>query len=108
MTSYFNTYYNAQRLYGEAEDEVWSLPDLQKMGRNYYLAQFNISQTTRGKFTQVVEKCSKLLQYHPNSSFVDDALIMIGMSYFYEGENLQAERKFRELIDGYPWPSVRG
>ncbi len=102
MTSYFNTYYNAQRLYDKAEAEVWELPELQKMGRNYYLAQFNIPQGTRTEFTQVVEKCSKLLQYHPNSSFVDDALLMIGMSYFYEGENLQAERKFRELIDGYP------
>jgi TolA-binding protein len=102
MTSYFNTYYNAQRLFAEAEDEVWSLPELQKTGRNYYLAQFNISQSTKGKFTQVVEKCSKLLQYHPNSSLVDDALLMIGMSYFYEGDNLQAERKFRELINGYP------
>jgi TolA-binding protein len=54
----------------------------------------------------VVEKCSKLLQYHPNSSFVDDALMMIGMSYFYEGDNLQAERKFRELLDGYPGSSL--
>jgi len=102
MTSYFNTYYNAQRVYGEAENEVWTLPELQKVGRDYYLVQFNIPQGTRTKFTQVVEKCSKLLQYHPGSNLVDDALLMIGMSYFYQGDHLQAERKFRELIQGYP------
>ncbi|MGB6648708.1 MAG: hypothetical protein WBG01_09280, partial [Bacteroidota bacterium] len=35
ITSYFNTYYNAQRIFDEAENEVWNLPDTRYTGRNY-------------------------------------------------------------------------
>ena len=61
-----------------------------------------IGTGTRTKFTTVIEKCSKLLQYHPESDLVDDALLMIGRSYYFQAEYQQAERKCRELIDGYP------
>ncbi len=85
--AYFNTYYNAQKAFREAEDEVWNQPDLkvQGAGKNY-LAVFNVSQNTRTKFSSVIEKCSKLLEYHPESNLVDDALMMIGKSYFYQND----------------------
>lgn len=101
MGAYFNTYYNAQRVFGEAELETLTLLDARPGGRNY-LAPCVIGPGPRGKFVSVIEKCSKLLQYHPESSLVDDALMMIGKAYYYQDENQQAERKFRELIDGYP------
>ncbi len=101
FTAYFNTYYNAQRAFTEAEDEVWVMPDTRESGRNL-LIPLNISQGARTKFTAVIEKCSKLLQYHPEAGLVDDALIMIGLSYYYQGEYQKAERKFIELIEGYP------
>lgn len=99
-TSYFNTFYNAQKVYTEAENEIWTQRDLQRLGRNYYLGP--ITNANKTKFTSVIEKCSKLLQYHPESSFVDDALLMIGMSYYYTDDNQAADRKFRELLDRYP------
>ncbi len=101
--AYFNTYYNAQKAFREAEDEVWNSPDLkaQGAGKNY-LATFNVSQGTKTKFSSVIEKCSKLLEYHPESNLVDDALLMIGKSYFYQNDYQPAERKFKELISGYP------
>ena len=103
-TSYFNTYYNAQRLFGEAEEEVWSQKEYQRLGRNYYLGP--MTNPNKAKFTSVIEKCSKLLQYHPESNLVDDALFMIGMSYYYETDNQAAERKFRELFTQYPNSSL--
>jgi len=103
MGAYFNTYYNAQKAFSEAEDAVWNQPELKQAGtgRNY-LAQFNVTQDAKTKFASVIEKCSKLLQYHPESNLVDDALMMIGKSYFYQADYQQAERKFNELISGYP------
>jgi tetratricopeptide (TPR) repeat protein len=101
IASYFNTYYNAQRLFSEAEEEVWNQPDTRLLGRNL-LAQFTIPSGTRTKFLSVIEKTSKLLQYHPESNLVDNALLMIGMSYYYQAEYPKAERKFIELLDGYP------
>lgn len=99
--AYFNTYYNAQRLFSEAEAEVFAQSDARAGGRSY-LVPFAIQAATRTKFVSVIEKGSKLLQYHPDSKLVDDALLMIGKSYFYSDEDQKAERKFRELIDGYP------
>ncbi len=101
FSAYFNTYYNARTLYGQAEDEVWAMPEVRDAGKNM-LALVPIGSGPKTKFTSVIEKCSKLLQYHPESSLVDDALLMIGRSYFFQGEYQQADRKCRELIDGYP------
>ena len=103
---YFNTLYNAQHQFNEAQDEVWSLPEARLTGKNY-LAPLPIQQSTRTKLTSVIEKCSKLLQYHPDSRYVDDALMMIGKSYYYQGDFQKAERKFSELINGYPESGYR-
>lgn len=105
ISVYFNTYYNAQRLYNEAEGEVWSLPETRMSGKNL-LTPFVIGGQTRTKFTQVIEKCSKLLQYHPDSRYVDDALLMIARCYYFQGDYLSAERKCQELMTGYPESSL--
>lgn len=101
LGAYFNTFYNAQRLFSEAEEEILKQRDL-KQADTTFLPAFNLSGTTKTKLTSVVEKCSKLLQYHPESGLVDDALMMIGKSYFYQNELQKAERKFGELSESFP------
>ncbi|HTR99428.1 MAG TPA: tetratricopeptide repeat protein [Bacteroidota bacterium] len=101
VSAYFNTYYNARRLFNDAETEVMAQLDARPGGRNW-LSTCAIQAGTRGKLESVIEKCSKLLQYHPESSLVDDALMMIGKSYYYEDDNQQAMRKFNEIISQYP------
>lgn len=46
---------------------------------------------------KVIEKCSKILQFHQESSFVDDALFMTGKAFYYQQEYASAQRKFLEL-----------
>lgn len=99
--AYFNTYYNARRLFSEAEAEILA-QQAAKQPPPEFLAPFAIQHAPRTKLTSVIEKCSKLLQYHPQSALVDDALLMVGQAYFYQDENQKAERKFKELIEGYP------
>ncbi|MCZ6775902.1 MAG: tetratricopeptide repeat protein [Ignavibacteria bacterium] len=99
--AYFNTYYNAQRLFSEAEEEL-SKQSATRQTEKVFLAPIAVPAATKTKLTSVVEKCSKLLQYHPESELVDDALMMIGKSYYYQNEHQKAERKFREIMDGYP------
>jgi TolA-binding protein len=101
ISAYFNTFYNASRQFGEAEDELWSQPDTRFAGKNWLLV-LNPPATSRAKFTAVIEKCSKLLQYHPESGLVDDALLMVAKSYFYQGDFQKTERKCKELLEGYP------
>ena len=69
---------------------------------DYSVELFTTSPGARQKLTSVIEKCSKLLQYHPESGLVDDALFMIGKSYYYQNDLQRAERKFLELLDGFP------
>lgn len=101
LSAYFNTYYNASRLFSEVESEI----ELQRDPRkevDYSVELFTTSPGARQKLTSVIEKCSKLLQYHPESGLVDDALFMIGKSYYYQNDLQRAERKFLELLDGFP------
>jgi len=101
VSAYFNTYYNAHKLFDDAETEVMTQLDTRPGGRNW-LSPFGIQAGTKTKLESVIEKCSKLLQYHPESSLVDDALLMIGKCYYYEDDNQQAMRKFNEIISQYP------
>jgi TolA-binding protein len=98
--AYFNTYYNATRLFDEAVLEIQTTEKNQQS--KGLPPQKEISPTARQKLTGVIEKCSKLLQYYPTSKWVDDALMLIGESYYYMGEYLKAERKFAELIAQFP------
>lgn len=101
--AYFNTYYNAQKLFSEAEEEVLTQQrDPRTVGQKVFLPPFVVSPSAKTKFTSVIEKCSKLLQYHPGSNLVDDALMLIGKSYYYQNDNPKAERKFVELVETFP------
>ena len=51
---------------------------------------------------KVIEKCSNILQFSSNSSYVDDALMMLGKSFYYQKNYLKAQRKFEELISTQP------
>jgi TolA-binding protein len=99
--AYFNTFYNAQRQFAEAEQELLTQPDVKQKDRPFGYT-FNVQSATKAKFTAVIDKCSKLLQYHPESNLIDDALLMIGKSYYYQNDYQPAERKFRELLEQFP------
>jgi tetratricopeptide (TPR) repeat protein len=107
--AYFNTYYNAQRAFTEAEQEVLTPTLAQGATRaeRMFLAPFEASAQAKTKFATVIEKCSKLLQYHPESKLVDDALLMIGKSYYYQNEHQSAERKFTEILTSFPESDLR-
>lgn len=99
--SYFNTFYNAQRLFSEAEDAVLAAEKEYRETPNQTRA-FTIPAAARSKFTASIEKNSKLLSFYPNSKWVGDALLMIGKAYYYTDDDVRAERKFLELSAKYP------
>ncbi len=99
--SYFNTFYKAQRLFSDAEDEVAKARRdfLERPARSRVFA---IPAAARQKFQTSIEKNSKVLSFYPNSKWVDDALLMIGKAYFYMEDDVRAERKFLELAVQFP------
>lgn len=100
--SYFNAYYNANRLFSEAETEIRTAA-LAARGKEEPSGQIvTIPATSKQKLTAVIDKCSNILAFHPNGNLVDDALFLIGKSFYYQGDYVRAERKFTELLVRYP------
>ncbi len=53
-------------------------------------------------YEDAIKKASKVLKFHPESKWVDDALWLIGKSYYNMGDYLLADRKFKELVINHP------
>lgn len=105
VTGYFNTYYNAKKIFDEA------VRDLQgKTTRNVdssYFVSYQPSAQVTAKFDKVIEKCSKIIQLYPQSNLVDDALLLIGKTYVYNDESELAVRKFEEFFEAFPTSDLR-
>ncbi|MEP0822898.1 MAG: tetratricopeptide repeat protein [Ignavibacterium sp.] len=96
--AYFNSYYNAARIFDEAEREVLDHERTVRMRQGLVDRHVDPPASAKAKFSTVIDKCSNILSFQPRSALVDDALLLIGKSYFYQGEFVKAERKFIELL----------
>ncbi|MDP3682696.1 MAG: tetratricopeptide repeat protein, partial [Ignavibacteria bacterium] len=93
FTTYFNLYYNTSTLFDEAETAV------QKAQTDVFATtEPNVPASAAASLNKVIEKCSKILQFNYESAFVDEALFMLGKSFYYQKNYLKALRKFQELI----------
>jgi tetratricopeptide (TPR) repeat protein len=97
FTTYFNLYYNTVDVYSQAES---SMLDTQK--DPFSLNDVPLPSTTAAQFNKVIEKASKILQFGSKSMFVDDALMMLGKSFYYQKSYIKALRKFQELVTAHP------
>ena len=97
FTTYFNLYYNTSDVYSQAETAVL---DAQK--DPFSMNDVQLPATTAAQFNKVIEKASKILQFGSKSIFVDDALMMLGKSFYYQKSYIKALRKFQELATAHP------
>jgi outer membrane protein assembly factor BamD (BamD/ComL family) len=98
MVAYFNTYYDAKQTFDEAEEDTKAFL-LTQRGKEVLPP---LPADLIKKFDKVIDKCSNILAFHRTSSSADDALFLIGKSFFYQQEYIKAEKKFNELISQYP------
>jgi len=126
-TTYFNTYYNMQRLHTEITDEFRYHDEYAKPPKPRvvvpiepdivletpatgalppYLDQMvvktNKLQPVRIKVDSIIIKGSKILATHGQSDFVDGTLYMMAQAYFYRSEWLPSAIKCMELIEKFP------
>lgn len=97
FTTYFNIYYNANELFQKAEKQITD----QKTDL-FATEPTTIPPAAGADLQKVIEKCSNILQFSPNSSYVEDALIMLGKCFYYQKNYLKGRRKFEELISSQP------
>ncbi len=71
-----------------------------------FMQEFIISQRqlqpVKVKLDSIIIKGSKILAYHPKSSFVEGSIFLMAKSYFYKNEWLPSQIKCSELIDKFP------
>ncbi len=103
--AYFNTFYNAKKSFEAGEKKRLKMLEaerkrqtsVQNRGRQRRRSAPRIQE-----FTKAIEKASKVLELYPKSKYVDDALMIIGKSFFYQQEYIKAQRKFNELLTAFP------
>lgn len=101
FTTYFNLYHNAKTLYYDAEEQI-----IKERKDIFAISEAAIPAGANQNLPKVIEKFSKLLQFHNKSSYVDDALFLIGKAFFYQRSYIKASRKFQELIATQPNSSL--
>jgi len=99
LTAYYNTFHNAQKAFekGVRSIEQSSRSDVD---RTQYISVFPDVQVPSGEssFEKAIQKSADVLRKHPNSKWVDDALLLIGRSRYYQQNYVGAIQKFREVI----------
>lgn len=96
FNAYYNTYFNAKKSYQAGLDKSLS------QARQYNTLQpIQVYETPLGagaaEFNNVIEKGANVLRKYKNTKWVDNALEIIGKSYFYRKEYFNAQQKFDEL-----------
>jgi TonB family protein len=123
---YYNTFYYAEKYFKQAEEnqekrekqapgqreQPQSYPPTGKeypgkgfeegYQKGYQPPQRGSYNPDKELYEKAIQKASKVLTFHPNSKYVDDALYIIGKSYYSMEEYQKADRKFKELVVNFP------
>jgi TolA-binding protein/outer membrane protein OmpA-like peptidoglycan-associated protein len=88
--AYYNTFYNAKSFYREG----------------LKLKEQNQHSQAKAKFDKAIEKSALVIKQWPKSRWVDDALFLVGASYYEEGQYSKAIRHFDQLGLAFPNSSL--
>lgn len=125
FTTYFNTYYNMERLKKESEEEFNYQEEKMKLRPRVLVPEINIDapkkisnhlppfltefiiskqkrQPVKVKLDSMIIKGSKILSKHPKSNYIQQTLYLMAVSFFYQNLWLNSQIKCGELIDRFP------
>jgi TolA-binding protein len=98
--AYFNTLYNAEQKFAEAEKADAHRRAAEAAGGAG--AQTPMSNPNAEAYEEVVEKCKKMIARYPDSRHVDDAMLLIGKSLYALGRHEEAAAALDSLLSRYP------
>jgi len=101
FSAYYNKYYNAKRSLAEGIHGFEERLDQQPINQDIFLSLFGRSDqavTQRQPFEDAITKSSDILRKHPNSKWVDDAIMIIGKAWFFTLNFAGAEEKFNDIL----------
>jgi hypothetical protein len=103
-TSYFNWYYNADRLFDETVgllETQYRFPEQGFMEVVYYGTPESV-QSLIPDLEKVNEKNDAVMFKHPNGNFIDECRLLNGKSWFYRQNYRKALKNLRVVIDSFP------
>lgn len=100
--AYYNTFYNIKKDFKAAERRVARAQIEQPPSNAPRPGQPAQGASSAQAYQDILQSCAKLLEYYPNSRWIDDALMIMGVCYFRSDEFARAERKFTELTTIFP------
>lgn len=96
FNAYYNTFYNAEKSF-----ESGLRKNLAQNRQYNPLEPIRIHPVPLNAgaqdFDKAIEKAADILRRHDDTKWVDDALFLIGRSYYYRQDYFSADQKFREL-----------
>lgn len=103
--AYYNTHYNAKKSFRAGLKQIERQPvTIDPDGP----ARVHREPDEAGKeyFAETIDREARLLRKFPDSKWADDALFLIGKSYYYRKEFYLALQKFEELYALNPGPEL--
>lgn len=108
FNAYFNTYYNASTTFNRAYEQV------ERQNRREQInpeRPIRIHRTpprvAQNEFEEVILTSADILRNHNESRWIDNAIELIGKSYFYQQQYFSADQKFIELYNNALTPQRR-
>lgn len=98
FTAYYNTFYNAKQDFAEGINLVEKQP-VQLNPDTLIQAHPTPVLTGEEHFERAVDNAAQVLRRFSNSKWTDDALLLMGKSYYYLQEYFLARQKFEEILD---------
>ena len=91
---YFNTYYNAEKYFRQAE-KARTEGEEDRGGRRAGYGYESL-------YDKAVRKASIVLEKHPDSELVDDAMFLAGRALYWQRDFAYGARSFQDLEENFP------
>ena len=104
--AYYNTYYNAEKNFNTGLKKVQDQPQQIDPAETVRIHPAPV-QAGNSDFQKAIDKGAKILRKFPGSKWTDDALLLIGKSYYYRQEFYPARQKFEELYNATSSPEMK-
>jgi tetratricopeptide (TPR) repeat protein len=103
VTARYNIYFNAYQKYLVIieETEKSFVDDYNFILPVYRFPDEVSAKSNSSEADEIVKKCSKILDKHKMSKWVDDSYFLIARAYFYKGDYYSAMETFQYVINEY-------
>ncbi|MDZ7715729.1 MAG: hypothetical protein U5J95_05900 [Balneolaceae bacterium] len=104
--AHYNTYYNAEKSFHAGQKKVLS-QNISINPDKPVRVHLELPQTAAEEFQNTIDKGAQIIRRFPDSKWVDNALFLMGKSYYYRKEYYLGLQKFEELYEVAQDPVLR-